>query len=125
MVKASSVTVCVVGTVREGVQWFHVPGLGQLNQMLAEQPMVQSDEENEDDEQRRDSLQPFASPSVAPTGAQQFAAAQLPGVNIAQDPTHAWIGNNPQYFGDNLQGDVTTSEQSGSGERSHVMHTII
>ena len=54
-------------------------------------------------------------------GAQQFAAAQLPGVNIDQDEAHAWVGNpdNAHYFSD------ATSEQSGSGERSHVTHTII
>jgi hypothetical protein len=77
-------------------------------------------ESDSDDEERRESL-PFASPSAAPTGAQQFAAAQLPGVNIAQDQTHAWVGNpdNAHYFSN------ATSEQSGSGERSHVTHTII
>ena len=84
--------------------------------------MVPGSESDSDDEERRDSLMPFASPSVAPTGAQQFAAAQLPGVNIAQDETHAWVGDpdNAHYFTD------ATSEQSGSGERSsHVTHTII
>jgi hypothetical protein len=76
---------------------------------------------SDSDEDRRDSLMPFGSPSAAPTHAQQFAAAQLPGVDIAQDETHAWVGNpdNAHYFSD------ATSEQSGSGERSHVTHTII
>jgi hypothetical protein len=81
---------------------------------------VSGSESDSDDEERRDSVQPFTSPTAAPTGAQQWAAQNLPGVNLQQDETHAWVGENPQYFGDQPQ-----AEQTGTGERAHTSHAIV
>jgi len=81
---------------------------------------VSGSESDSDDEERRDSVQPFTSPTAAPTGAQQWAAQNLPGVNLQQDETHAWVGENPQYFGDQPQ-----AEQTGTGERAHTSHSIV